>query len=103
MSNQLINNARCRSQTFAPQPDTELQAKQDVSQVHDEGCWLRDEEATGSSPATPTNSATTTAIGSLPRRSFASRLFKRCPLFKLEAQNWIDWQLVIRHLDEAGV
>jgi hypothetical protein len=27
------------------QPDTELQAKQDVSQVHDEGCWLRDEEA----------------------------------------------------------
>jgi hypothetical protein len=36
------------------QPDTELQAKQDVSQVHDEGCWLRDEEATGSNPATPT-------------------------------------------------
>jgi hypothetical protein len=69
------------------QPDTELQAKQDVSQVHDEGCWLRDEEAAGSNPATPTLKPQVThhkaACGSfspLPMSDFGS---ERKPILRL--------------------
>jgi hypothetical protein len=75
------------------QPDTELQAKQDVSQVHDEGCWLRDEEAAGSNPATPTQLTAPRGIrekadsGAVQQQSTATAYSPSCLPSRLSARN----------------